>query len=199
MGEPLSCRKLVVVEGKDEVNVYSALKAHLGLVDIEIRSFEGVNSLREYLKALTQVSGFDQVVSLGIIRDAERSRQEALQSIRDSLASVGLPFPASCLEPAEGMPRVIVLVNPHGRETGSLDDVCLDAVGSHPALECVERYIQCLGERDLTPGNQAKARVHAFISSKQRPEVSLGVAVKRGYFPLDHRAFAPARQLLQML
>jgi len=158
-----------------------------------------VNSLREYLKALTRVSGFDQVVSLGIIRDAEQSREGALQSIRDSLASVGLPVPVSCLEPAEGMPRVIVLVNPHGRDTGSLDDVCLDSVGDHPAIECVERYMGCLRERELSPGNQVKARVHAFIASTQRPEVSLGVAVKRGYFPLDHGAFAAARQLLQML
>ncbi len=109
-------------------------------------------------------------------------------------------MPAANLNPAEGKPRTIILINPHGRATGSLDDVCLEAVAKDPATTCIDEYFRCLGEHGMVPGaNVAKARAHAFIASRQRPDVSLGVAIKRGYFPLGHAAFDPLRQLVGFL
>lgn len=46
MPEPLKHPKLVLVEGKDEVNFFVAIRDHLGFADIEVRSFDGVNNLR---------------------------------------------------------------------------------------------------------------------------------------------------------
>lgn len=199
MGEPLLWRKLVLVEGKDEVNFLSALTEHMGLPDIEIRSFEGVNNLRGYLKALRAVSGFENLQSLGIIRDADANARGALESVQGGLSDAGYPVPPASLTLAEGQPRVIVLINPHEKEGGSLDDVCLHSLASHQAMTCVFEYFECLANRGITPGSQAKAQVRAFIASRDRPQVSLGVAAKRGYFPLDHDSFSPMRQLLSML
>lgn len=199
MSEPLSRSKLLLVEGKDEVNFFSAFLGHMGLVDVEVRSFEGVDNLGGYLRALRSVSGFDQVVSLGIVRDAGLNSQGALRSVRNSLANAGFPVPRAGLVRADGAPLVVILINPHGGSTGSIEDVCLNAISADPTKECVDRYIQCLSECGVNPSNQAKTRVHAFIASRDRPEVSLGVAAKRGYFPLNHDAFLPVRQLLEML
>lgn len=200
MGEPLVSPRLLLVEGDDESHAFEAIMDAVGIIGIEIRSFGGIQNLRAYLKALRLVSGFDDLVSLGIVRDAESNANDALRSVRDSLQAAGFPVPATSLTPAEGRPRTMILINPHGRLAGSLDAVCLQAVGEDPAMTCVDEYFQCLDRQGIVLGaNVSKARAHAFIASRQRPDVSLGVAVKRGYFPLGHAAFDPLRQLLGLL
>jgi hypothetical protein len=95
---------------------------------------------------------------------------------------------------------VVFLINPHNEAAGSLDTLCLTAVAAEPAMRCVESYFACLREQgEKIAANTAKAMMRAFIASRDRPEVSLGVAAKRGYFPLHSAAFDSVRQLLTML
>ena len=184
------------MEGTDEIHAVQAL----GAVGIEIRSFGGIQNLRGVLKALRSVAGFDELVFLGVVRDAESDANNVLQSVRDSLQAAGFPVPAANLTPADGKPRTIILINPHGSAAGSLDDVCLGTVEGDPAMTCVDEYFLCLAKIGRVPGaNVAKARAHAFIASCERPDVSLGVAIRRGYFPLGHAAFDPLRRLVGLL
>ena len=200
MGHKLSQPKLLIVEGKDEVNLLSAILRRLEIADTDVVPFEGADSLRGFLKVIKELPNFESVVSLGIIRDADQDAGRTLQSIQDSLTAAGLPTPAAPLSPAGTSPRVVILVNPHGRAVGALEDVCLHAIRGDPAMACVDRYVDCLADlgADL-PRRPSKSRVHAFIASRDRPEVSLGVAALQGYFPLDHEAFAPIKQLISML
>lgn len=199
MGEPLSRQQLVIVEGRDEIHVVEAFLQAAGRADVEVRSFDGVDNLRGYLKALTRVAGFEGLVSLGIMRDAEDDSNAALESIQGALAAAGLSVPGASLTPAGLGPRVVVLINPNGAMAGSLEDVCLAATAGDPALACVDEYVRCLGRVGVPPVRVSKSRVHALISGKDRPESSVGVAAKRGYFPLGHVAFDPIRQLLALL
>ena len=200
MAEPLQHTKLVLVEGNDEVNFFSAIKDHMGFSDIEVRSFEGINNLRGTLEALKGVEGFDRLVSLGVVRDAEGNGMQALQSVMDALGASGLPVPPHGLEPIGQNPMVVILINPHGQPNGRFDDVCSDSVRETPVMRCVEEYITCLKRLGIAVmPREWKTRVHAFIAAQDRPEVSLGVAAKRGYFPLGHAAFAPTRTLLELV
>lgn len=199
MGERLSRQRLVIVEGKDEVHVVEAFLQAEGRDGVDVRAFEGVDNLKGYLKALTQVAGFEGLVSLGIMRDAEGDSSGALASIKGALVAAGLSAPEASLTPAGLRPRVVVLINPHGQTTGSLEDVCLAATAGDRIVECVDEYIRCLGQVGVPPARSSKSRVHALIAAKDRPESSLGVAAKRGYFPLGHVAFEPIRQLLALL
>ena len=196
--KPLEQPKLLIVEGKDEVNFFDAIKNHIGKTDLEIRHFGGVNNLRGYLEVLKGIEGFERVVSLGVIRDAEEDAAAAFKSVRDGLRSAGFPLPTLPLQVAVGIPQVVVLINPHGKNSGSLEDICLQAVSGSPFLNCVDLYVECLRKLG-PPARESKTRVHAFIAGRDRPEVSLGVAAKQGYFPLNHAAFGPTRQLLTML
>lgn len=200
MPEPLHATKLALVEGKDEVRFYSAIVERSGFGGIEIRSFEGINNLKGTLEALRGIEGFDRVAALGIVRDAEGDGQAALQSVKGALGATGFAVPAAALQRKEGNPAVVFLINPHGKPAGRFEDVCAESVMDTGAMGCVEAYIHCLKALGAgIPTREWKTRVHAFIAAQEHPEVSLGVAARYGYFPLDHGVFATIRQLFELL
>jgi hypothetical protein len=197
---PLRLQKLLLVEGKDEVNFYSAIKDHIGLVDIEIRSFEGINNLRPTLEAIRGVEGFDRLTAVAIVRDAEGNGAAALQSVRDALRATGFAVPHQGLERAGTGPTVVILINPHERPDGRFEDVCADSVRRSPVMRCVEEYIACLKALGVgMPAKEWKTRVHAFIAAQEQPQISLGIAAKYGYFPLGDPAFDTIRRLFDLM
>lgn len=196
----LRFQRLALVEGKDEVNFYSAIRGHLGLADIEIRSFEGVNNLRPTLEALRSVEGFDRLVALAIVRDAEGNGGAALQSVKDALRVNGFAVPEHGLERVGANPAVMMLINPHQTPNGRFEDVCAESVRDTPVMRCVEEYIVCLQRLGTgMPTKEWKTRIHAYIAAQHQPQVSLGVAAGYGYFPFDHGAFDATKRLFELL
>lgn len=172
----------------------------MGLTDIEIRSFEGVNNLRPTLEALRGIEGFDRLTAVGIVRDAEGNGRAALQSVRDALNARNFPVPGRALERAGANPSVVILINPHDASSGRFEDVCAESVRERPVMKCVEAYIGCVkGLGSGMPAREWKTRIHAYIAAQPHPEVSLGVAAKYGYFPFDHEAFTAIKRLFELL
>jgi hypothetical protein len=90
-----------------------------------------------------------------------------------------------------------VFIMPSNADTGALEDLCLSALEGDPAMRCVSDFIQCVQQAvDNTPENPAKARIHAFLSSREDPELRLGEAAQRGYLPWGAAAF---EQLIQFV
>lgn len=200
---PITATRLIAVEGKDEINWLSALRNQLGIDNMEIRSLGGIASFSTKIKTLVITPGFTSVLSFGIIRDANSNASATFQSVCSALRNVGLPVPTQPLKPAKaarGKPRVVVLIVPHGESKGMLEDICLQSVGGDPAMTCVETYFKCL-TRNLgkLPNNLSKAKVHAFLSSRNEPDLRLGEAAKAGYWPLTHQAFDQVRRFLSLL
>lgn len=199
MTTQLAGETVVIGEGRDEVCLVDAIARQLGVAGLQVLSFEGVGNLRGFLRALPAVAGFTEVRSLGILCDAEDDAAARLRSVQDGLAAAGLPVPVAPLSRTPGRPAIIVLINPHGSSTGSLDDVCAESVRTDPAMACVGEYLDCLRRAGIPTPRPGKTLVHAFIASRDRPEVSLGVALQRGYFPLEDRAFDPVRRFLTLV
>jgi len=200
---PITATKLIAVEGKEEVNFLCALKDCLGIDDVEIRDIAGKYVLPTKLKSLVKTPGFSNVVSFGVMRDANSSASAAFQSVCGALRSAGLSVPAQPLMPVQadqGQPQVVVLILPHGASEGMLEDVCLQSVVGDPAMTCVGEYFQCV-KRNLSslPSNLSKAKVHAFLSSRDKPDLRLGEAAQKGYWPWDNQTFDPVKQFLSML
>jgi len=200
---PITADRLIAVEGKDELNLLGALKDQLGIGNIEIRCLGGKYSFSTKLKSLMITPGFISVVSLGVMRDANSNASATFQSVCEALRNTGLPVPTQPLTPAkadQGKPQVVVLIVPHGASKGMLEDICLQSVGEDPALTCVEAYFECL-TRNLgkLPSNLSKAKVHAFLSSRDEPDLRLGEAAQAGYWPWTHQAFDQVRQFLSLL
>jgi len=121
MPERIVSPKLLVVEGEEERLFFSALARYMNLSDIQILPIGGKTVLRGSLKALKESSGFEEVTSIGVVRDADDDPKGAFQSVRDALRSAGLPFPDEPLVPTKSGPRVVVLILPGGDERGSLE------------------------------------------------------------------------------
>ena len=69
-------------------------------------------------------------------------------------------------------------------------------------MECIDRYFECIEESDTTGPRQvwqSKARLHAFLASRDRPDLRIGEAADRGIWQLDSEAFTPLKDLLQLL
>ena len=195
--------KLVAAEGKEEVYFLTALKDNLEITNVEIRDIGGTYGLPTKLNTLIKTPGFSNVVSFGVMIDANSNASNAFKSVCEALRSSCLAVPAEPLKLTKkdkGQPQVMVLIVPHGADQGMLEDICLQSVANDPAMTCVEEYFECLMKNlDKSPRNPSKARVHAFLSSRELPEKRLGEAAKAGYWPWDSQAFDHVKQFLSML
>ena len=73
----------------------------------------------------------------------------------------------------------------------------MTSIADDAAMPCVEEFIECV--MDGGPRDTSKARVQAFLASRDTPGKRLGEAAMAGYWAFDHPAFDGFRQLLSML
>lgn len=192
--------KVIAVEGKEEVEFFSAMMVYLGLTGIQVLDYGGKDQLRPFLKALKATTGFARVASLGVVRDANANAANAFQSVRDALQDAGLPIPTQMLVATGASPQVTVMILPDGTSSGMLEDLCLASVARNPAMTCVEQYFQCVQMQiGSLPSNMSKAKVHIFLASKPDPDLRLGEAAQAGYWPWDDPAFDHVKQFLSSL
>jgi hypothetical protein len=191
---------VLVVEGREEVFFFGALINHLGLQNIQIVEMEGKTRLKDRLEALTSLSGFTDVISLGVVRDANANPGAASQSVHDALQAANLPAPERPLVPTGHSPRVTVMILPEEGTPGMLEDLCLRAMAPDPAMLCVEQYLQCLQQHGLSlPHNTSKAKVQAFLASRPEAGKRLGEAAQAGYWPWDDATFEQVKNFLQQI
>jgi hypothetical protein len=198
---PLREAKQLVVEGKTAEIFFTALLAHLGLFNIQVHDFGPIQDLRRFLKALRRKPHFMSMVdSLGIARDAETDAGNAFRSVCDALQATRLLVPPQPGLVVPGRPAVGVFLFPDCTKSGMLEDLCWDAVSGDPAFPCVDEFFTCLQRQGVAaPGNLAKARIQAFLASRQKSGLLLGQAAHARYFPWDSPAFLPLIQFLQAL
>lgn len=191
---------VLVVEGKDDELFFGALIGHLGLQSIQVLPIGGKGKLRRNLKLLVKSPDFHKVLFLGIVRDADEDPKAAFQTVCDALRTVNLPAPPRPWQPFGTSPKVTVLILPGGNMQGMLEDLCLKAVEQDPAMLCVEQYFECLQDRGLSlPNNVSKAKVQAFLASRQEAGLRLGEAAQAGYWPLEADAFEQVRDFLRQI
>ncbi len=197
---PISKSIQLLVEGKDQLNFFEAFIRRVEIEnELQVQDFGGVSELRGFLRALVDAPGFNTVVSVGIIRDAEESAAGARRSVENSLRNAGLPAP----EDANGGdgPAVQLLILPGGKEErGMLETLLCRSVADEPVNDCIDDFFGCaeamLGVDIRRPD---KARAQAYLATRPEPQVSVGVAAQKGYWPLDHGAFAEVREFLATL
>ena len=193
-------RVLLVVEGRDEQLFFTALMQHMGQSGIQVLPVGGKTQLAPNLAALVRTVGFADVCALGIVRDADQDAQAAFQSVCEALRAAGLPVPLDVLQLAGDSPYVIVMIVPGNGRTGSLEDLCLQAVQPDPAMRCVARWLECLEESGLpVPASPSKAQTQVFLASRPKVPLRVGEAASAGYWPFDQLAFQQVSEFLEHL
>lgn len=199
--------KLLLCEGKDEVEFFSALLKHLNRSDVQIESVGGKHFFAPNIAALATDPKLSQVTDILIVRDADFTQAGAgfastWQSVTDALGRNGLPVPTAHATFVPGPPRVAAFIMPDGQSDGMLETLCAAAVQADPATSCVVGYFTCLQlQTNFThlARNQDKAFTRAFLASRPEPDRKLGEAAQAGYWPWNSLAFAPLIGLLSQL
>ncbi|MCC7143819.1 MAG: hypothetical protein IT349_17105 [Candidatus Eisenbacteria bacterium] len=190
---------VLLAEGRDLDVFLQALLRNLGIGGVEIFNFGGVSQCRPFLEAFVLTPGFELVERLGVVRDAEGSASSARDSLRDAISNAGLR-PSRREEIWTGQrPSVGYFILPGGGRDGALEDLCLDSVREDPALACVDSFFECLSRRRPPPLNPRKARLMAFLASRERHVPLVGNAANAGVFPFDSPAFQTLKSFLAQL
>ena len=181
---------VLIVEGKDALNFFGVMAKHCGRDDIQVLDFGGISDLRRYLQALVVTPGWYQVVSLGIIRDAETDAESAVASVQGAITSAGLQVENT-------VPRVSLLVLPDNSRPGMLETLLYDSIAGTEIDACLNEFFSCCVDRgDIRIRRPAKARAHAYLATRDDPHVSIGVAAQKGYWNLDHEVFGQVRSFI---
>lgn len=109
-------------------------------------------------------------------------------------------FQAKAGTVADGTPSTAILIVPGENRTGSIENLCWDAVRDLPASRCVDEYLRCLRQNAaLDSANESKTRVHAYLASRADPTTTVGVGAIKGYWPLEHQAFDDLRRFVRLI
>jgi hypothetical protein len=196
---PIVKPKAVAVEGDDDSCFFGALLQHLGFRDCQIIQMNGRYPLSDKIYSVTQISGFPNLTSFGVAIDADRSYSGAFQSICTSLRHSKLPIPTAPLTRANGNPNVVAMILPKANTKGILEDLLLDSIKTDPSMPCVKAYFECLRQNGIAPRNVSKARIHAYLASRKKPDLSCGEASKAKVWQFNNAVFDEAKRFLSML
>ena len=200
-------QKILLVEGKDEVNFFEAFLRYKNLDSIKLINCEGKDKLKEKLSALKKAPDFNTVTSLAIIQDAnDEGPQRRFQSVCSILKNNKLPIPDKMAsfalkKPTPGKPRVGIFIMPDCQHKGMLETLCLSTVESKNINKCIDDFMDCMGKnlKSKPPKNSDKAKLHAYLATMEEDTPSLGVATQKGYWDLNSDKLKPLSDFLQKL
>ena len=196
--------KLLLVEGKDEEVFFKVFLEKKNIKDIQIRSSGGKQQFQKLFPAIKKASGFDKVISLAIIHDADTDAERAFQSICSVLKNNGMETPDRISSFVSNSPKIGVFIIPDGKNEGKLESLCLSTVKSEDLIECIDSFMKCI-EKNLKdsdykiPKNIHKAKCRAFLSAMEADTPSLGIAAEKGYWNFDSEKLKPLLDFLKQL
>ena len=185
MAEIICKKKVIAVEGRDEVNFFNALLKHEKITDFEIRDVGGKQQFKNKLPALVRMSGFTGVEILAVVSDADNDANAAFESIRNILKKEKLKPPVHINQFSGGTPKIGIFIMPGNSDAGMLEDLCLKTVENHPVMNCVNPFVDCISKLEEAPNNMAKAKAQAFLAAMPELANSVGVGAQKGYWDFN--------------
>ncbi len=196
---------VLAVEGKDELNFFTALLKSEHLEGIQIFEVGGRDQFRLKLPLFMQAENFNMVRRLGFVRDAEvNAASSAFHSICGILKKCGLPVPvrAGDIVQSDAM-QIGIHIMPDNASSGMLEDLCLNSVQGSPVYRCVDSFVECFSPTLTAPEkalfNPSKARAQAFLCTRTPICNSIGIAALKGHFDFSDTCFDGIKDFLRRL
>ncbi len=196
--------RFLTVEGKDEKVFFEAFLKHLTIADVQVMDVGGKDKFPAAFAGLTAQEGFDEIVCLGIVRDAEQQQAGApFDSICGILKSNGLPQPSSPGVILPGKPNIGAFIMPDNSRPGMLEDLCLETVASLPQFKCIDSFIDCF-QSSMAPSeaavfNEAKAKTQIYLATRAPIRSSVGHGAQQHHWNFEHICLNPLKLFLQTL
>lgn len=194
--------RLLLVEGKDEVNLTAEMLRSWSIGGVQVIGVGGKDKFKSEIDALMSFARSKglRLSAIGVVRDADDSPNNALKSITGALRSLSLPAPTSHGAFAQGPPLVGVFILPDGTSPGAVEDLCWKAVADTAAGKCSTVYLECLEESGaLASKNPAKTLVHSYLAAQVDPSARVGEGALKGYWSFDHLVFNPLKDFVRRL
>jgi hypothetical protein len=195
-------KRLLVVEGNDEKNFFEELFKHMAKENItDILDVGGKDNFKNSIPALTRISSFNDVEAIAVVRDADGNCRSAFASVKGILKENGLLPPEKPGEFSQGNPKVGVFIMPDNKNSGMLEDLCLETVKDEKGMECVNRFIDCANQLENPPKDKdiAKVKVQGFLAIKPGVFDMVGLGAKKNYWDFDSAALEPLKNFLSEL
>jgi hypothetical protein len=200
--ESITKKKLLAVEGQDEIAFFKELFEHMGMLDIvDLLEVKGKDNFKNEIPLLTRTTGFNDLEAVAIIRDADDSYKSAFESVKSVLKKNSLQAPERPGEFSQGNPKVGVFIMPDNKNSGMLENLCLETVKEKEEMKCVNRFIDCANqlENPPKPKDIAKAKVQAFLALMPEVPNQVGLGAKKRCWDFDSAELAPLKNFLSEL
>ncbi|MCF7913414.1 MAG: hypothetical protein K9M99_12880 [Candidatus Cloacimonetes bacterium] len=191
--------KLLLVEGKDEENFFSAFFKEMGINNIQIIVAGGKRNLKMSLEAVKRLPDFDDVTAIGIIQDSDENYAAAMNSVYDWLINLGFSPLRQAGVFSQKSPAIGIFIMPGDNENGALEDLCLQAVQSDPVMNCVKNFIDCIKEQNPSVSKVSKRECAAYLAGKEELVSSLGLAAQKKYWNFSSPVYATITEFIRDL
>ena len=196
-------RKLLLVEGKDEVSFFNVLLEKNKINEIQVMDTGGKEQFKKLFPIIKNTPGFDELETLAIIHDADKDSQIAFQSVCDVLKNNEIKAPKEESVFISDTLKVGVFIITYKENKGNLEALCLSSIESDSIMECIDSFTDCIKKKKnsnyKTPINIHKAKCRAFLSAMEEDTPSLGVATKKEYWNLDSEKLKPLLDFLKQI
>src|SRR5258708_2025456 len=190
---------LVLVEGADDQAIISELITMEGLDDFQVHDMNGKDRWQYRIGLIGKQRDFrNNVITLGLVRDADDRPDGAWDSCRFALKNAGLPVPTGPIVTASGHPVTAILIIPSRNEHGAIEQLCL-ASFDQTRLQCVNSYFDCLERPSSQATRSGKGLVQVYLGGLKNPPRDIPLAAATGSLDLSHTVFDDVRQFLRNL
>jgi len=167
-------KKIILAEGNDDYAFLICLLNFFSIKGIQVVNCKGIKKLTAKIKMLKKVDGFDTVESILIVRDSEKSEDDSVNSINDSLRKNDLIPDKTKLKPfnflqVNGLKIGFALWHDFDdvREPlkrGTIEDVCLKIFNEQSIEVNVNKYIEDFQNSHSRFTHEHKNKLHALFS-----------------------------------
>lgn len=186
--------RLLLVEGRDEVNLFSALmKQRLDAESkIQVIDAGGKDKFSRNLRAIqTAARARPTLQAIGVVRDADDDARGAFMSGCDNLRNAGYMPPRNHGEFSEAVPSVGVFIVPDGSTPGAVETLCRRSREGDDVAKCAEAYMSCLAEHEaMHSPNVDKSFAHAYLAAMRDPLARVGEGALQGVWDFESPAFS---------
>ena len=201
--------RLLLVEGRDEENLFDALigRCFGAEPEIQVIAAGGRDKFPTNLEAIhTAALTRPTLRAIGVVRDADENAGAAFQSVCDHVRNVGYRPPPAHGEFSAGVPSFGVFIVPDGEEPGAIESLCRRSTVCRRSTEgddvsrCVEVYIRCLAEHEaMRSTNVDKTFAHAYLAAMGDSVARVGEGARQGVWDFGSPAFSEVSGFLRRL
>ncbi|CAN5448434.1 hypothetical protein BH10PSE19_BH10PSE19_22700 [soil metagenome] len=191
--------KLLLVEGMDDFRFFLGLLQHLNIDNVQIVEYGGKSKLQRTLTDLSRRPNYSIVDAIGITRDADSDGANTVfNKICDNLKQAKFSVPTMIGEFSNDDCKMGVFVLPNCRDEGELENLCLQAIESHPTMPCAKKLVACLDTNHQVK-KTPKTLLYAWLTTHNTANLQIGSASKRNLFNFESEHFQSLSTFLKQL